>query len=712
MTSTDALDDVRRVRTACSYDCGGRCLLEVEASGDRVRHIGTDPAPDSRVRACGRGLAQGEVVRAPDRLTAPLRRVGERGSGDFAPVSWDEALATVAGELARVRDRYGPASVVLLDSYGSLGALHNTSNTARRFFSLFGGATTRWGNTSLEGAIFASRATFGAALTGSTRDTLLSSRLVFLWGWNPVVTRFGPDTVGYLEKAREQGAKIVCVDPRQSPSAAALADEWVPIRPGTDAAMLIAMAHVTIAEDLHDLAFLEAHTTGFERFAEYVLGRPDGVPKTPQWAEVVTGVPAETIERLARLYATVRPAALCTGWAPGRSAFGEQFHRAAQVLCAMTGNLGVEGGWVAGGTGILPLGSLAKSLPVPKAAGPQLHGTELYDALVRGKEGGYPVDPKLLYVVGCNFLNQLLDVRRGAQALQTPEFVVVHELFLTPTARHADLVLPVTHFLERDDVGQPWAGGPYVIGMEKALEPLPETRSDLEIFTELAARMGIAEYNDKADEEWLREMVAATPGLPDFETLKRQGVHRLDPDRPWVAFREQIEDPTRHRFRTPSGKIEIHSQKLAELDDPLVPPIPTYLTGWEGPGHALAARYPLQLVSPHSRGRINSQGDNIPRMKALADDALWLHPDDAAARDIADGDRVRVVSDRGELSALAKVTDRIMPGVVSLDAGAWYRPDAAGVDRGGSVNVLTGGRRSPGGAFPGSTCLVEVRREA
>jgi anaerobic dimethyl sulfoxide reductase subunit A len=683
----------------------------VEVSGGSVRHIGTDPDPASGVRACGRGLGQGDVVRAPDRLTRPLRRVGERGSGDFAPISWDEALTTVAGELARVRDRHGPESVFLMDSYGSLGALHNTSNTARRFFSLFGGSTTRWGNTSLEGAIFASRATFGAALTGSTRDTFLASRLIFLWGWNPVVTRFGPDTVGYLEKARQGGARIICVDPRRSPSAVALADEWVPIRPGTDTAMLIAMAHVMIAEGLHDRSFLDAYTVGFDLFADYVEGRADGVPKTPRWAEGITGVPAATIERLARQYATVKPAALCAGWAPGRSAFGEQFHRAAQVLCTMTGNIGVEGGWVAGGTGILPLGSLAKSLPVPKAAGPVLHGTELYDALLRGKEGGYPSDLKLLYVVGSNFLNQFLNVNQGVEALKAPEFVVVHELFLTPTARHADVVLPVTHFLERDDIGQPWAGGPYVIGMEKALEPLPETRSDLEIFTELASRLGIPDYNGKTDAEWLREFVAATRGLPEFDTLLRQGVHRLDPDRPWVAFREQIEDPAGHPFRTPSGKIEIYSQKLAELGDPLIPPVPTYLTPWEGPSEPLSARYPLQLVSPHSRGRINSQGDNIPRLKALADDELWVHPEDAAHRGIASGDRVRVSSERGELSTVAKVTDRILPGAVSLDAGAWYRPDGTGLDRGGSVNVLTGGRRSPGGAFPGSTCLVEVAKE-
>jgi len=712
MASKADSDRTERVVTStCSYDCGARCLLKVHVSEGRVERILTENQAGLSLKACGRGLAQGRVVHAPDRLTEPLKRVGERGSGAFEPISWDEALGAVCGELSRVKEQHGSHSIFLMDSRGAIGALHDAGKAARRFFALFGRCTTPRGNTSLEAAIFASRATFGSAITGATRDTLLHSRLILFWGWNPEVTRFGPDTACYLEEVRKRGARVLCVDPRQTPSAKALADEWIPIRPGTDAALLIAMAHVMIAEDLYDHRFVDAYTSGFEAFRDYVTGKEDGEPKTPGWAERITGVPAPTAERLAREYAGAKPAALCAGWAPGRSAFGEQFHRAAQVLAAMTGNIGVKGGYVGGGTGIMPLGNLAQSFPVPKGENPSVHVTELYDALLRGKAGGYPSDIKLLYVVASNFLNQFLNVNKGVQALKAPEFIVAHELFLTPTARHADIILPVTHFLEREDVGQPWAGGPYFIHMGKALDPLPGTRSDLSVFSELASRLGLADYNPKSDEEWLRAFVAATPGLPAYETLREQGVHRVELDGPYVAFREQIENPARNPFRTPSGKIEIYSQILADMKNPLIPPIPTYIPPWEGPGDPLAETYPLQLVSPHSKGRINSQGDNVQRMKALADDILWLNPADAEPRGIATGDSVRVYNGRGQLLATVKVTERILKGVASLDQGAWYRPDAQGLDHGGCVNVLTRDQKSPGGAFTGSTCLVQIEKK-
>ena len=714
------------IPTLCAMHCGGNCLLKVHVKDGIITRIETDDGEEPQLRACLRGRVYRKVVYAPDRILYPLKRVGEKGEGKFERISWDEALDTVAAEIKRVRDTYGPMSIMLMTQGGDLTCLN--SGTIARVLAMAGGFTGRWGAASFHGGMFASFFSYGTINASNSRDDLLSSRLVIMWGWDPAITVSGTNTGWLLKQIRERGDRIIAVDPYYGASAATFAQEWIPIRPGTDAAMLIAMAYVMIKENLQDQKFLDAHTVGFDKFEDYVLGLEDEVPKTPAWAEAITEVPASTIERLAREYATTKPAALMAGTGPGRTAMGEQYHRAAIALAAMTGNVGVHGGdpsaraWesiIGGLPYLIKIGGVLPAVPNPVEepspyghwrhyAYPRVHYSQFADAILKGKSGGYPADYKMGFADTANYLNSQPNSNRIAKALKALEFLVVTEQFMTATARYADIILPSTTYMERNDIAYA-AGMPYYGLQPKIIERQGECKPQREIARELAARLGIADYDEETEENHIIEL-AQKAGIPDYEDFKEKGVYWVKFPEPYVAFKKQIDDPENNPFSTPSGKIEIYSQQLADMNNPMIPPIPKYIETWESPNDPLAKKYPIQLLTNHAHRRAQAKLDNIPWLRDIITHEIVMSVGDAESRNIGNGDMVRVFNDRGEVRVPAKITERVMPGVAILPAGAWYSPDEKGIDWSGCANVLTRDEPSPGGSYAYNTALVQIEK--
>jgi len=728
-------NDITIIPTGCCHDCGGRCVLKAHVKDGKIIRFETDNGEQPQIRACLRGRAYRQRVYSPDRLKHPLRRVGERGEGIFERVSWDEATDIVASGLKRIKEAYGNSAILLAPGAGNQGMLHGPGPVGRMLLQ-FGGFTRPWGGASYEGPLFASMAAYGTIRTGNSRDDLFNSKFVIMWGWNPANTIWDPETSLTLAKVREKGIRVVAVDPRYTDSAATFAHQWIPIRPGTDAAMLIAMAHVIITEELHDEDFIEKYTVGFEKYRDYVLGIEDDVAKTPQWAEAITTVPADVISNLAREYATKKPAALIAGWGPARAAMGEQYSRAANVLTAITGNIGINGGYAAGFMRAYSsrerarIGSESKGSgsgnPVEKGASPRknslyklrggtnpssarIHGSRIYDAILKGRAGGYPTDLKMAYVVASNWLNQHTDTNQGVKAFKALEFIVVHEQFMTPTAKFGDIVLPVNTFMERSDIAPPWLGSPYYIYLNKAIDSLHESKSDLEICRLISDKLDLPDpMGDMPEDDILRAIAASRDDIENYDEMKRDGVLKIEIPDPIVSFKEQIEDPENNPFPSLSGKIEIFCEHIEEMNNPMIPPIPKYLSHGENYDSPLSAKYPLQLLTSHYKTRAHSTWHNVPWMREVDPHSVWISPVDATERGIRDGDLADVYNDRGRIRIPAKVTERIMPGVVNVSQGAWYDPDEEGVDRGGCANVLTDDHHSPGGAYHMNSNLVQV----
>ncbi|EJW12551.1 Biotin sulfoxide reductase [Rhodovulum sp. PH10] len=719
----------------------------------RCEAFDRDPAPSPLLASIP------AMVHSPLRVERPAVRDGWRegkprtGHDAFHEVSWDEALDLVASEIARVREKHGPTGI-FGGSYGwsSAGRVHHARTLVRRFLFLGGGCVDQLSNYSFGAAQFllphvigtfqpvAGRVTDWPSLLKHTRT------IVAFGGLAPKNAQVGSGGVGahvleqWLRRARAAGIRIVNVSPLKSDVPDFCDAEWVPVRPNTDTASMLGMAHTLLTEGLHDQDFVTSHCSGFDTFADYLIGRADGVEKSAGWAESICGVPAETIRDLARRSAAA-PTYLTAAWSLQRAEHGEQPFWALIALAAMLGGIGRPGegfGFGHGsmhGTGVprvplpgpdtpLPKNPASCTIPVARIADMLLDPGGAYD--FNGKTYTYP-DVRLVYWAGGNPFHHHQDLSRLERAWQKPETVIVHEPWWTPTARRADIVLPATTALERNDVGGS-SRDPYVFAMHRAIAPVGEARNDRDIFAGLADRLGYGDaYTEGLDEmdccrlvyERLREAAAARAvELPAFQQFWAEGFVALPkPDEDFVLFEAFRRDPEKHRLATPSGKIEIVSATVAGFGYDDAPAHPAWLPPQEWLGAAGAERFPLHLITHQPARRLHSQADPGPVSQAgkvAGREPVRLSPRDAAARNLSDGDLVRVFNDRGACLAGVVIDSGVREGVAVIATGAWFdRAEQNGaLEVSGNPNVLTrdvGTSRLAQGSSAQST-LVEVER--
>ncbi|EKM6430206.1 dimethylsulfoxide reductase subunit A [Cronobacter sakazakii] len=759
--------DERVVWSACTVNCGSRCPLRMHVVNGEIRYVETDNTGSDdydglhQVRACLRGRSMRRRVYNPDRLKYPMKRVGKRGEGKFVRISWDEALDTIAQGMKRIISDYGNEAIYLNYGTGTLGGTMTRSwppgkTLLARLMNCCGGYLNHYGDYSSAQIAAGLSYTYGGWADGNSPSDIENSKLVVLFGNNPGETRMsGGGVTYYLEQARAKSqARMIVIDPRYTDTAAGREDEWIPIRPGTDAALASAIAWVLITENYVDQPFLDNYCVGYDEktlppgapanghYKAYILGDgPDGTAKTPAWAAPITGIPEARIIKLAREIGEAKPAFIAQGWGPQRHSNGELACRAIAMLPILTGNVGIHGGNSGAREGSF-------SLPferMPTLQNPVETSISMFtwtDAIergpsmtatadgVRGKEKlDVPIKMIWNYAGNC-LINQHSQINRTHEILQDDkkcELIVVIDCHMTASARYADILLPDCTASEQMDFALDASCGnmAYVIFADQAIAPRFECRTIYDITSALAVRMGVGDTftEGRTQEGWLRHLYAqsrrAIPELPDFDTFRQQGIFKLrDPQGHHVAYQAFRENPAANPLDTPSGKIEIYSSALADIaahwqlpEGDVIHPLPVYSPGFEQVSDPLRAQYPLQLTGFHYKSRTHSTYGNVDVLQAACRQQVWINPQDAQARGINDGDLVRVWNARGEARIEAKVTPRIMPGVVALGEGAWYQPDAQGVDHAGSINVLTTQRPSPlAKGNPSHSNLVQLAR--
>lgn len=709
-----------------------------------------DAMPDavhSKTRIAQPYVREGWLKRGPDSGQG-------RGREPFVPVSWDRALDLVAGELTRVKRDYGHAAIMAgSQGWGSAGIFHEARGQLRRFMGLFGGFIDQASNYSFGTALVFLPHVLGSAqaVTGpltSWSSVARHGKLMVLFGGantkNMQVAKGGCGahaTTSSLADVARAGVRVINISPIREDGPASVTPEWIAIRPGTDTAMLLALSHTLIANGLHDREFLGRYCSGFDQVRAYVMGESDGQPKDAAWAAAITGVDADMIRTLARDMAATRTM-VAASWSLQRADHGEQPYWAVILLASCLGQIGLPGGGFGFGYGStmgiaeppaafrtpgmeVAANPLNRAIPAARIAQCLLHPGEPYD--FNGRRSAYP-EIKLVYWAGGNPFHHHQDINQLRAAFRRPQTIVVHEPWWTATARHADIVLPATTTLERSDIGCAQRDR-FVIAMQKGIEPVGGARNDYDIFAALSQRLNFAnEFTQGRDEDaWLRHLYDSwrasirtnAAAIPDFETFWNDGFLEIPRGTDeYVMFEKFRADPAANKLTTPSGRIELFSEKIAGFGYDNCPPHATWIEPSEWVGGAIARTYPLHLVSSQPRHKLHSQMDDGPisaRGKVDGREAVAMHPDDARRRGIKAGDVVRIYNVRGACLAGVVLSDTLSPGVAKLSCGAWYDP--AGAEDGavcahGNANVLThdrGSSKLSQGPSTG-TNMVEIER--
>ena len=636
------------------------CGMRVTVDGERLVRVEGDPDhPDSKGFLCLRGRAAQEIIGSPERLLHPLARP-ERGSSQWERISWSEALARISAKLRAIE----PHELALWQGHGDAATNYGTrigGMLARRFAHLYG---CQWWHPAM---ICWGLGGFGLGLTGvlevhTKEDVAAHADLVILWGANLASQ---PDTAPHLVAARRRGARVVVIDVRDT-EATAQADQMLRIRPGTDAALALAMMHVIVARDLVDTEYVAAHTVGFDAL------KPHLAAHDPEWAAAHTGISADAIEGLALDYARTRRATILVGGSSmNKSANGWQAPRAIACLPALTGKLGVpggglgprHGGWAHGQglNAVLPERPPACKRPVPTQMSAML------DAFEAGRI-------KALLLTGTDMVSSFADAGRLARGLERVELIVCHDLFPNETIRqHADLVLPATAWLEQLGAKMTYT---HLYLMEQALPAPGETLTLSAILRALAGELGVGDFFPWESDAGLIDAIIGHPstGHATVAALRAEAGRR--------ALRVSPQGHPDHRFPTPSGKVELYSQRAADLG---LPALPVYEPVADDPEHPLRFRQGRTLAHFHG---FYDHGQALPTLRQRGGrPELWIAPDDAAPRGIEDGAPIRIYNARGSFTAHACVTGRIERGTVwmrdgwvgsnRLTAGSAALPDSA-----------------------------------